>query len=371
MSEATQIRGTKPRSSSIAALTAPLHAALEAVIGSPAIGHRVERPIGAGPLVDALARYLMDGEQVDIAIKILRHAYPRDVREAVWTLDEYRLTADSHENLIPLVAADSLSPGARALLRKRGIAYFEGNGNLYLRWRQWLIDIERPRSKSAVRRAATSLFSDAREMVVHALLEHRNEWLTGGELAEIAQTSTYTTSVVLQELERREWCESGGAGRTLRRRLIQPRSLLDAWAEHWTKRNERRSRYYMFAVQPNGLLAQLAERLDRAEIDAAWAFTGTAAANVFAPLLTSVDTAEIAVPRGYARQFAEALELKQVEQGANVILVEREGAGMLFPAAIAGTSAYVASPFILYLDLLDGRGRNKELALHVLEQLQL
>lgn len=313
----------------------------------------------------------MDGERVDIAVKILRHAYPRDVREAVWALDEYRLTADSHENLIPLVAADSLSPGARELLRKRGIAYFESNGNLHLRWRQWRIDIERPQLESATRGIARALFSDAREMVVHALLEHRNEWLTGSELAEMAKTSTYTTSIVLSELERREWCESSGAGRTLRRRLIQPRLLLDAWAEQWAKRKGNRSRYHVFSAQPNALFALLTNRFDKAQIAVPWAFTGAAAANTFAPLLTSVDIVEIIVPPGCAEQIAAALQLKPVEQGANVTLVERDGASLLFRTEVPGTSACVASPLIFYLDLLDGRGRNKELAQHVLEQLHL
>lgn len=371
MSEGTQVRGARTRSANIAAIAASLYAALEAVVGSPTIGHKVEQAIGARPFVDALASYLVDGEQVDIAVKILRHAYPRDVREAIWALDEYRLTAESHENVISLVAADSLSPGARELLRKRGIAYFESNGNLYLRWHRWLIDIERPQPESATRKAAKTLFSDAREMVVHALLKHRNEWLTGSELAEIAQTSTYTTSVVLQELGRREWCESNGAGRTLRRRLIEPRPLLDAWAEQWGKRNERRSRYHVFSAQPNALFSLLVERFDKAQIAVPWAFTGTAAANAFAPLLTSVETAEIVVPPGCAELFAQALHLKPVEQGANVTLVERDGASLLFRAGIPGTSAYVASPLILYLDLFDGRGRNKELAQHVLERLQL
>lgn len=365
------VRDARARFANIDDVTALLYAALEATIGGPIACAGAGKGIEARHRVDALDRYLIDDEQVSIAVKVLRHAYPRDVRQAVWALDECRLAVDTDENLIPLVAADVLSPGARQLLRKHGIAYFESNGNLFLRWRRWLIDIERPQLEAATRKVSKTLFSDAREMVIHALLQHRNEWLTGNELAEIARTSTYTTSVVLQELERREWCESSGAGRTLRRRLIQPRLLLDAWAEQWAKRNELRSRYYVFSARPNALLAQLAERLDKARINAAWAFTGTAAANVFAPLLTSVDTVEIAVPPGYARLFAEALRLKPVEQGANVTLLERGGAGARFPVAIPGTSAYVASPFILYLDLLNERGRNKELAQQVLERLQL
>lgn len=371
MGKATQIQGEGPSSVKAVSVADRLHSALEGVTGAPVTRFEVGRLTKGGPPLDALLTCLMNDTSVNFAVKILRQAYPRDVREAVWRLDEYQLTANSHENLILLVAADSLSPGARDLLRKRGIGYFESNGNLYLRWRQWLVDIERPNAEPAARKESRNLFSDAREMVVHALLEHRDELLTGSELARIAQTSTYTCSVVLQELERREWCESVGVGSARRRRLTQPRLLLDAWAEQWAKRNEHRSRYHVFSVQPNALFALLTNRFDKAQIAMPWAFTGTAAANAFAPLLTSVEAAEIVVPPGWAEWFAEALQLKPVDQGANVTLVERDGASLLFRAGIPGTSAYVASPFILYLDLLDGRGRNKELARHVLEQLQL
>jgi hypothetical protein len=302
-------------------------------------------------------------------VETLRHAYPRDIREAVWKLDEYKL-ASRQEGLITLVAAESLSPGARDLLRKRGIGYFERNGNLYLRWRQWLINIQRP-EKASARKGITALFTDSREMVVHALLMHRKEWLTGSELAQMAHTSSYTCSVVLQELERREWCESSGAGRTLRRQLTKPRQLLDAWAEHWTKRKEQRSRWYVFAERPNLLLMQLTRQIDQAGVSFDWAFTGTAAANVYAPLLTSVDTAEIIVKPGHAEQLAKTLHLKPADKGANVTLVERDGASLLFRDAHPEYPSYFASPFILYLDLLDGRGRNKELAQHVLEKLEL
>ena len=348
-----------------------MHAALEGVLGTAVTRLEVEKSIQAGISLDALFTCPMDGTSVKFALKILRQAYPRDVREAVRRLDEYHLTADSHENLILLIAADSLSPGARDILRKRAIAYFESNGSMWLRWRQWFIDIERPPTKSTVQKRARTLFSNAREMVVHALLKHRDELLTVRELAQIANTSMYMSSVVLHELERREWCESVSEGSARRWRLTQPRSLLDAWAEQWVKRSDRRSRYHVFSVQPSALLALLIERFGKAEISIPWAFTGTAAANAFAPSLTNVETAEIVVPPGYAEQFAEALQLKPVERGANVTLVEREGASLLFPVCIDGTLSCIASPFILYLDLLDGRGRNKELAQHVLERLQL
>lgn len=311
----------------------------------------------------------VENESVDIAVETLRHAYPRDIREALWKLDEHRLSGGP-EHLIPLVAAGSLSPGARDLLRKRGIAYFELNGNLNLHWRKWLINIQCPEPASS-RKHATELFTDSRERVVHALLVHRQSWLTGNELARMSQTSPYTCSVVMQELERREWCESSGAGPTLRRHLTEPRQLLDAWAGHWARRDGQRSRWYTFIDHPGQILTELSARIEKSKVESAWAFTGTAAANAYAPLLTAVDTAEICIPPGRVDLFTNALKLRRAEKGANVILVEREGASLLFRDRHPDDTSWFASPFILYLDLLDGRGRNRELAQHVLEKLGL
>ena len=61
--------------------------------------------------------------------------------------------------------------------------------------------------------------------------------------------------------------------------------------------------------------------------------------------------------------WAEQAGLKPADKGFNVVLVEREGASLLFTQThpeMAG--ARFASRFIQYLDLLDGYGRNKELA---------
>lgn len=305
-----------------------------------------------------------------VAVEVLRVAYPRDVQRAVWKLSEYKLASERPQDLILLVAAESLSPGAREQLRKRGIGYFERNGNLRLNWRNWLINIERPDLPPA-RKETTSLFTESREMVVHALLVNRNKWIAGNELAEMSRTSPYTSSKVLQELERREWCESSGAGPTRRRRLTKPKQLLEAWATDWTKRKEKSTRWYAFTERPHMLLEHLTDRIDKAGVSFDWAFTGAAAANVYAPLLTSVDTAEIIVPPGCAEELARKIGLKPAEKGANITFVERDGASLLFREGLPDDLSYFASPFILYLDLLDGRGRNKELAQHVLEELEL
>jgi hypothetical protein len=347
-----------------------LCAALTERTNGQIVDRQEELETGPSNRLDLLLTLEAAGETLNIAVETLRHAYPRDIQGAVWRLEEYKLAEGSDKEIIPMVAAEALSPGAREQLRSRGIGYFERNGNLHLRWHQWWFDIERPPLPTAKREAST-LFTGSREMVVHALLMHRGEWLTGGELAQISHTSPYTCSMVLQELERREWCESKGSGRTQRRRLTQPRQLLDAWAAQWTKRKEHRRRYYVFTTDPNNLIFQISAQADKAGTEFPWAFTGTAAANDFAPLLTSVNTAEIIVPAEHTLELVAALRLKPAGTGNNVTLIERTGASLMFSETHALYDAHVASPFILYLDLLDGRGRNKELAANVLEKLEL
>lgn len=308
--------------------------------------------------------------KVDIVVRTVRHAYPRDVREAIWQLESSEAPDAAKRNQIPMVAADSLSPGAKALLRERGIGYFEPDGCLYLRWRHCLVNIERAKRVPAKARSIP-LFSGARENVVHALLMSRGAWITGAELAEHAQTSSYTCSVVLQELEKREWCQASGAGRTLRRRLVEPGLLLDAWAEQWVLRKNPASHWYTFAQRPDQLMRQLADRLRQSEISTPWAFSGAAAANLYAPLLTHVDTADIVIAPGESEAFAHALALEPADQGSNVTLMERDGASMLFRHDFMQDQSHLSSPFILYLDLQNGHGRNKELAQRVREKLEL
>jgi hypothetical protein len=337
--------------------------ALEEATGGKVTDRKSEVVFSKGSRLDLLLEVEADGRHLRLAVETLGKAYPRDVRDAVWRLEDFlAATRASKDDLVKLVAAESLSAGAKETLRQRGIGYFDGSGSLFLRSGPWIINIERPAPRRA-RKDSVPLFTDAREGVVHALLKCRGEWLTGSELAELAKTSNYTCSVVLKELERREWVESTGAGYNLRRRLVEPAKLLDAWAEEWTERKYERLRGYLFVGKPSELLPKLASRLKNAGMD--WAFTGTAAANVAAPLLTSADTAEIIVPKGASPVLKDMLDLKPAEKGSNVTLIEREGASLLFRDLHQDDMSYFASPFILYLDLLDGRGRNKELAQHL------
>ena len=92
-----------------------------------------------------------------------------------------------------------------------------------------------------------------------------------------------------------------------------------------------------------------------------WVLTGALPANQLARQITSVDRAVVIVPPGAGQEWAHAMGLKEATQGFNVTFLEREGASVMF-ATSQSSGARFASPFVMYLDLLDGVGRNKELA---------
>jgi hypothetical protein len=313
-----------------------------------------------GGRLDCLLHISLPNGRRRVAIELLRQAYPRDIRDAGWQLESFLKDNDEAKDIIPMVAAEHLSNGAKDDLRHHGLAYFEASGTFYLRHENWIIDIQRP-SKPAARRSAVQLFTGAREQVVLALLVERNLFRSGLELAELSKTSTYTVSTVLAELERREWLESEGSGRMLRRRLSKPGELLDAWAQAWTQRHDVKTKWHCYVSNPGQILDQLARKVAEASLEDA-VFTGAAVANRISPHLTRTDTVDIIIPPGEAERYAAALKMKPVDKGGNVTLIERTGASTLFSRHEGPAHARLADPLILYLDLLDGRGRNKELA---------
>lgn len=313
-----------------------------------------------GGQLDCLLHIVLPSGRKRLAIELLRQAYPRDIRDAAWQLASFLKDNDSAKDIILMVAAEHLSDGAKDDLRHHGLAYFDASGTFYLRHKECLIDIQRT-SKPASRRGAMQLFTGAREQVVLTLLVERNIFRSGLELAKLSKTSTYTVSTVLAELERREWIESEGSGRMLRRRLSSPSELLDAWAEVWTQRKDTKTKWYYYLSNPTKMLDQLAQKIDASRLEGG-VFTGAAAANRIAPHLTRTDTIDIVIPPGKAEHYAAALQMKPIDKGANVTLIERTGASTLFPSQENSAKPRLANPFILYLDLLNGRGRNKELA---------
>lgn len=302
---------------------------------------------------------------VKFVVEAKRSLFPRDAREAAWQLRNYlahQLQSDFRQT-IPLLMAETISPGARKLLRDDRIGYFDASGSLFLAADGLYVRIDKPGSKRQAR-SLNNLFAGKRALALHAAWVLGNDWFGVHAIAERASVSPATASETLIALERREWVESRGAGPSKERRLTNRRALLDAWSEYQSTAKPRPMRhYYVRGTTP----AELQSRLDRtcAAHGLLYEFSGIAAGQIHTPYLSSISQVTCRMSAGGPiNAVLETLGARAVREGWNLGVVEAKSDGELrFHERI--NDLWVSDPLQTYLDLLHVGGRAKELAQHL------
>ena len=269
----------------------------------------------------------------------------------------------ANEQRLPLIAAESISPGAKELLREQQVGYFDSGGSLFVPARGAYVYIEKPPPKPLAK-TLRSLFSGRRTQVLLALLVGPRTWVSVKELAERSQASPATVSQVMTELERFDWVETQGQGPSKERLLREPGALLDAWSKQLGLiRPPTLRRYYVPAVKP----ADLPERLDHVfeQHQVAYAITHEAAAQRYAPFLSSVSQVRCRlIPGRTAEEALGAVDARVVTEGANLAVIEVNSSGeLLFRERL--DDVWLSSPVQVYLDLVRSEGRANEMAEHL------
>lgn len=324
--------------------------------------HREQSKIGSMRL-DAELDLEVAGTSLRLLVEAKRSAYPRDLHQVIWQLRRAREEHKSQKELVLMLVAEYLSPGAKQLLKAEHIGYYESGGSLYLPAPGAYFYIDKPPAK-AFERSVRSLFSGRRAQVLHALLIHHESWFGVHELAQLAKVSPATVSEVLSELERSEWLTSRGKGPQKERYLSEASTLLDAWAAQVkTSALPRLARYYVPGLKADGLLSRIGKEFGNSNIE--YSVSYEAAAQRYAPFLTSVAQVRMRLLKAPESQAAiSELGAKSVTEGSNLSIIDAESQGdFLFRERVNGV--WLASPVQVYLDLLQGEGRSVEMAEHL------
>ncbi|MCL4182475.1 MAG: hypothetical protein KJ011_03415 [Burkholderiaceae bacterium] len=313
---------------------------------------------------DAQVDLRVAGKSFVLLIEAKKAVFPRDVRQVIWQLREasHERPAEQGQAPLLLLVAESLSPGAKELLRSERVGYYDSGGSLYLPAPGAYLYIDKPPPK-ALAKSVRTLFTGRRAQVLHALLIHHQNWFGVTELAQQAMVSPATASQVLTELERFDWLVARGQGPSKERHLREPAALLDAWArELATIRPPTLRRYYVPGTKADTLAARIGQVLDTH--DAQYAVSHEAAAQRYAPFLSNVSQVRVRVLTGPNADGAIGdLDARVVNEGANLGVIEAKSPGeLLFRERVDGL--WLASPIQIYLDLLRGEGRSKEMAGH-------
>lgn len=324
----------------------------------PGVHARIDSSPSAG--IDARLALEVAGKFVDAQIELRRAVYPRDVAQFAW-----RVRDISSGDAVAVLVADAISPGAKDLLRSERLGYYDRGGSLYLPAPGAYLYIDRPPPKPMARHLR-ALYTGRRAQVLRALMRTPGEWLHVKDLAAQTGAAPATVSQLLAELERLDWMDSQGQGPAKRRRLRDPTGLLDAWARHVASLPSPAPRRY-FVPETDGA-EMLLRRLDAAceAQRVGYAVTAEAAAQRYAPYLTTVSQIHCCIPEGSGPVLA-ALGARAVDEGANLLLIDgAPTADLRLRQRIDGV--WLASPVQVYLDLQQREGRAKELADHLRRQ---
>jgi DNA-binding transcriptional ArsR family regulator len=301
-----------------------------------------------------------------LLVEAKKSVFPRDAREVLWTIQQIKNYAQAFgqdKNVVPLLAAESLSPGAKELLKHENVGYYDTGGSLFIPASGAYIYIEKPPPK-IISKSIRAIFRGTRAQVLHALLHERDEWLSVRRLSEIAGVSPATASQTLTALERFDWLASRGKGPSKERRLAEPAALLDEWKKQVLAASQTRTRrLYVPGIQFDALISKLASVCEANRVE--YALTQEAAAQIYAPFLSAISRVSCRLATGpQGNVVIHQLDARVVTEGANLLVLDSPSkAEFLFKERVG--SAWLASPIQVYLDLLEAGGRSREMADHL------
>lgn len=331
--------------------------------GEPPTVRSPEEP-GGQHRPDAVLEASLDGRSYKLVVDFKQSVFPRDAREALWRLrNSLNQGGMAGHEAMPVLVAESISPGARDLLRKERVGYFDGDGNLFIAARGLYLRLDKPESRKQSR-AVNNVFSGQRAQVLHAVWGRERDWFGVHEIAERAGVSPATASVTLAALERREWVEARGSGPSKERRLANPGALLDSWAAYQSSAKPKAVRHYYVR---SAAYADLQRRLDDASerTGVRYELAGISAGQVHAPYLSGVSQVACRATGGKPLQaMLEEVGARPVREGWNLGVQELRADDQLRFRQRIG-DLWVADPLQAYLDLLQSGGRAKEMAQHL------
>lgn len=340
---------------------------VEALQGLPQVhaDPPVWEPASPDKGIDAKVDVVSGDQRYTLLVEAKKDVFPRDVRQVLGLIKGYAKAFQGRErptSVVLLLAAESISQGAKDLLKQENVGYFDAGGSLFIPAHGAYVYIEKPPPKTATK-AARALFKGKSTQVFHALLHRRDAWFGVRELAQVAKVSPATASETLTALERLDWVTSRGQGPSKERHLSAPDALLDEWKKQvLVARQPPTRRYYVPATNVNELPDRLAAACEASELE--YVITQEAAAQLYAPYLSSISRVACRMAAGYTDAAFSKLRARAVTEGANLLVIETKSEGEFLFKERHG-AIWLANPVQVYLDLLRSGGRAQEAAEHL------
>lgn|GEM_PF-1274695 len=269
-----------------------------------------------------------------------------------------------------LIATQQSSLATRELLRINGISWVERRtGICRLSAPGLLVDVKVEGAKQKESTIRARLRDRSGLVAELLLLNFLREEIRLTNLAKQAHVSTALASRVLTRLAGLKLLDTHGAGPHRFWKISNAGGLLDLWATE-EQSGVPSTGIYVWSRSPQELLKKIPQLN---ELNGRWALSGTAAANLYAPTLTTSPDPIIWIESRFSsRQAATVLGGEIVDKGANLQILQSkndlvfENASLWVPtnaaADLATQNLRIISRPRAYIETINAAGRGPEVA---------
>jgi hypothetical protein len=266
------------------------------------------------------------------------------------------------ENAVPVLAAQYLSPERQALCRKAGVYFMDLSGNVLIAHQSFYVERIGFPSKYPEKRQRRDPFSDKASLILREMLKNpKREWGIR-ELAEKIELNPGYVSRMAKSL-----AESGYAARARGKLKIRsPKEILNDWARAYDLKRNEHHRFFIFASDVKSILRRLREI--EMPLNCEYALSVQAGAGLVVPHAVYKEVHLYLNDQQSIGFFKNALDLKEADQGANLVLMRPYYKHSVFYDCREVDGLRVVSDIQLYLDLYGYPVRGREQAEHLFDK---
>jgi len=292
---------------------------------------------------------LKSGVQFNFITEVKNNGEPRYARQVV---NQILHSLQDSENDYGIFIAPYISSRSAAICQDEGIGYIDLAGNCHISYETIYIHKEGKPNLFSRKGYLRSLYSPKAERILRVLLSSNLKDWKIEELAAESAVSLGQVANVKKLLTDQEWIDSKTVGFS----LAEPLSLLEEWSQNYKYRRNKVMSFYTM-LSPAEFEDKLARICQPENIR--YGLTGFSGSSRYAPAVR-YQRAMAYVQEGIDK-LTTALEIKNVDSGANVTILKPYDEGVFY-----GTNEIdglmVVSPIQVYLDLRSYRGRGEEAA---------
>lgn len=282
---------------------------------------------------------------------------PRHIEQAV---TQAKILSKEIPNSYPVVASSFISETSREICKKLNVGYIDLLGNIYIDIPQIHIDKESKKTKQVEKKKQKQLFSPVATRIIRSLLSEPSGQWTIQSLSEKSEVSLGYTHRVVEKLIDKKFLKRNKDYKLI---LIDETSLLDSWRNNYTFKDNKIYSYYTFEKNKNSLFNKIKKTSQ--SIESQYALTLHSGASFIAPYVRYTDV-HLYI-KDDMDNWIQKLDLRPVESGANIYLIEPYDKGVLQNLqTIKGNQ--IVSNIQLYLDLYSYPKRGKEQAEKIREE---